>query len=281
MAGFNNWIDIDVRAKSCILDFSNFTPMSKEDAIDHTVESITSKYDNLYVALSGGIDSEFIAKTLHERGIKFIPVILDFTLNSAEIWYAYYWCYKNNITPHTIKIPINEVSEKFSAIATKTNEPFICAVDFIIEEYVSSNNGHLLCGGSEPFDRDLVFSDRMIRTTSDDLDMCSYEFALDTAFPNKHPNGFLVHTPELLFSIVRDLDYSKPVQIAMSEYYGVAPRPKLPYIFNVGLDQKMLNNAIQINSTIQADSIIIGDKNYFLEKALNKQKIYCSYERRK
>lgn len=281
MAGLNDWLKVDVKSRTCVLDFANFTPMKINDAVDHTVNSIIRKYDNLYVALSGGIDSEFIAKCLYERGVKFTPVIVDFTLNSAEVWHAYHWCYKNNVKPHTIKIEMNEVSDKFSAIALKYNVPFITAIDFIIEEYVSDNNGHLITGGAEPFDRDSVFHDRFLKSASEKLDVSSYDFAIDTAFPKKHPGNFQVFTPEFLFCMVRDMNYDKPIQLSMCEFYDVNPRPKLPYVFNVAMDQKILNNAIRINSQIQADSIVICDRYEFLEKALNKQKIHCSYERRR
>lgn len=279
MAGLHNWFDVNIKSKTCVLDFTNFTPMKKNDAIDYTVNEIR-KYDNLYVALSGGIDSEFAAKILHERGVKFTPIILDFTLNSAEVWHAYHWCYKNNVTPVTIKIPISEVSEKFSSIAIEHDVPFITAIDFVIEDYVSKHGGHMISGGAEPFDRDSVFFDRMQNTVSDKLDVSSYDFGIDTIFPKKHPCNLQVYTPELLFSMVNDLDYRKPIQIAMCEYYEVNARPKLPYIFNVALDQKIMNNAIRINSTIQADSIVIGTKDEFIEAALNKHKIHCSFERR-
>lgn len=280
MAGLNDWIDINVKAKSCTIDFSDFHPMSKYDAIDHTINCITSKFDNLYLALSGGIDSEFVAKCLYERGVKFTPVIVDYALNTAEVWYAYYWCYKHNVVPDVITFKISEISEKFSQLALENDVPFITAIDFIIEHHVSKKEGHLISGSVEPFDRDFVFSDRLLKKTSDKLDFVSYDFTIDNIFPHKHPYSFNVYTPQMLFSLIRDLNYEKPIQIALCEYYGVSVRPKLPYIFNVAMDQKIMNDAIRINSKIQADSIIICDRHEFLEKALNKQKIHCSFERR-
>ena len=56
----------------------------KKECIDYAVEKITEKYENFYVALSGGIDSEFVANSLLERGINFIPVIVNLETNKIE-----------------------------------------------------------------------------------------------------------------------------------------------------------------------------------------------------
>ena len=78
MSGLNNWINIDWSTKlpTCTMNFSNLTVMSKQDAIDHTVNKLIENYSNLYVCLSGGIDSEFVANCLLERNVPFTPVIV-------------------------------------------------------------------------------------------------------------------------------------------------------------------------------------------------------------
>ena len=46
MSGLNNWINIDWNTPqpTCSMDFSNLTVMSKQDAIDHTVNKLTENY---------------------------------------------------------------------------------------------------------------------------------------------------------------------------------------------------------------------------------------------
>lgn len=277
MAGLDNWITVNTKNQVFILDFSNFILMDKRSAVDHTVSNIIKRYDNLYLSLSGGLDSEFAAQSLYERGIKFTPVIVDFELNCAETWNAYYWCYEHKIIPDIIKISMNEIVEKFSEISLNKNVPFVSSIDFIVEQYVSERDGHLIHSCAEPFNRKSVFTDKLNTTVAHKLEFCSFDFAIDEVFPEKHPCGFLTYTPELLFSLINEFDYSKPAQVSMSEFYGIRPRPKLHFLFNVGLHPHILHEALRINTMIRIDSIILGDKTEFLEKASQKQKINCSY----
>jgi len=273
MPGLNNWLKLyhDKSRVLCSLDFSSLEILSKDECIDYNIQMITTRYDNLYVSLSGGIDSEFVANSLLSRGIKFTPVIVDYVGNSAEVWYAYLWCRENNITPFVINLKPPVAAKTFSYFARKYSTSFVSSLDFVINELI---DGHLLNGCAEPFEREFCNDDKLLNTTSDTLSLLSYDYGLDLAFPERHPGSFFTYTPNLLYHMVSNLDYTKPVQIAMSEYYGVRPRPKISAFMNTGI---MREAADSINTTVPLHIIKLGKKEQFLETARNKGIITYSY----
>lgn len=252
-------------------DFSNFKQVSKEDSIDMTIDELTARNTNIYLALSGGIDSEFAAKCLKQRGVKFTPIIFDFTLNKAEAWNAYYWCYENHIKPEVVNMSVAEMKLKFPDIARTYKTSFINSIDFILEEYVRSRDGELVICNNTPFIRDKCFADILQNKTSTHLQLATYDFGLDLAEKNDICCDFLSLTPELFFNLIVGLDYNKPIQVALSDYYGVRIRPKVPYAMNVGLDAELFSLSLEINKSIQLKSIDIGEKDAFLKKALNQE----------
>ena len=59
-------------------NINNVQKMSFADASDYTALQIASKYPELYLSLSGGMDSIYVASVLHRNRIPFIPIILDY-----------------------------------------------------------------------------------------------------------------------------------------------------------------------------------------------------------
>jgi hypothetical protein len=277
MPGHNNWIDLQVNSSGayCNLDFRNFNPIPKKDAIEYTINQITKKYDNLFVAMSGGIGSEFVAKSLHNHGVKFTPMIIDFELNSAEIWHAYQWCYENNITPVVNKLSLDIMINQMPQIARYFNTQYISTLEFLIEKYVSRRYGHVLTGGLSPFTQIPIFKDRLGVPLSHDLNICSYDFGLPLAFGDTHPTSFIAHTPELFYSFIRDVDYSKPTQLAISEYFEVSPRPQFDQEYNFLLSPELAKVSRNVNSTSRLYNFYIGQKDTFLESAGRKEVVPC------
>ena len=113
MATENDWMtcNLDKRLKDPFVDFKvifnpvPFKKISFEQASIEAANKIANKYDNLYVSLSGGLDSEYIMLTLYNLKIPFKPIIvLIDEANSLESQYAFYMCKKLNIEPIVLKI---------------------------------------------------------------------------------------------------------------------------------------------------------------------------------
>jgi adenylyl- and sulfurtransferase ThiI len=86
--------------------------------------------------LSGGLDSEFAANCLFDRGVNFTPIIMDIHSNRIENWYAHYWCYEKRIKPLIITMNEKDVIKTFSKISEEKNIPFYCSIPIILSEIV-------------------------------------------------------------------------------------------------------------------------------------------------
>ena len=265
MPGLNNWIKINYATTppTLTMDLSNVQRMTKREAVDYTVGDISNRYDNLYVCLSGGIDSEFVANCLIQRGIKFTPIIVDYEFNRLEIWYAYYWCYRNNITPKVINISKKYVYEVFPSLVKKNvGSTFLSVVDLVARHSILDDCPKLITGDAQPFARILGHEDNLLDSCSSSLDINSYDFNLDKY---GHPTGFISYTPELFSSIIRELDYSKPIQLAMCEYYEVMPRPKYSPSPSMISDQLLTDILKETKRKYPSYQFVIGDRNSFLK----------------
>lgn len=275
MPGYNDWVTFDYKNKIFCMNPIDIKFRNKQESIEYTVEKITNKYENLYVSLSGGLDSEFVAKCLYDCGIKFTPVIVDYTSNANEMWYAHRWCYEHKIKPAIIKLTRDDIITSFAKISEKYNTTFICAIDFIVEAYVSRLHGKLVTSAAEPFNRIHSLYDNLTVKTSNVLDFRTYDLMLDHYMPHKHAYNFLIYTPDLVYDMIKNLDYEKPVQLAMSEYYGILPRPKMNSLSNIVLHgDEVVKLMTDTNSKRDLSSIYIGMKEEFLRKFENNQIVY-------
>ncbi len=77
----------------------------------------------IYVPLSGGIDSEILARVLLKEKIPFTPLIVRFEgdYNKFDIAYAFEWCQKNGVEPEVMDIDI------FAFMKANTDTPYVLA----------------------------------------------------------------------------------------------------------------------------------------------------------
>ncbi len=270
MSGLNNWINIDWSTKlpTCTMNFSNLTVMSKQDAIDHTVNKLIENYSNLYVCLSGGIDSEFVANCLLERNVPFTPVIVDYNYNGAEVWYAYYWCYRNKITPKVFKLtPDIMVNLLPREVAKFPGSSFMSVFEFLILSLLEPE-ATTITGDAQPFSRISASKDKLMENISIELDFNSFDF-------NQHDHSvqFISFTPELFINLASSMDYSKPAQIAIAEYYNVSPRPKCTLMQTIFLNQTIKDKFFETQKKHIHYNFYMGNKTQLLSHAFNKEKI--------
>lgn len=279
MAGFNDWITLEGNPGEvpvCSLDFSSVQLLNRKEAIDHTVNAICRYGKDIFVSLSGGMDSEFVAQSLFDRSIKFYPVIVDYQTNAAEAWYAYNWCRVNGVKPIVIKLTREMVQASFSSLAKKYCTMYVGAVNFIVEHFVNSKGGVMINGSWDPFEPVSCSDDKLDKQMDTYLYLESYQLDIDIAFPNRNPVGFLFQTPEMFYSSIAELDYSKPAQIAKSKFYGVNSRPKLAADHNFMKSPTLFNEFCTVNAETKYFTIGIGEKEDVLEIIRNRGKIDCT-----
>ena len=115
------------------------------------------KYDAPFVYLSGGADSEMLAYSLLDAGVKFKPVIFQLIYNNEcinfeEIKYAFKFCHKEKLIPIVKDLNINEYWNSVDFVELAMNiqrtSPQIVTHAHMVElmDYEYPNRTHLFGG---------------------------------------------------------------------------------------------------------------------------------------
>lgn len=238
-AGFNDWCSVrltpekfefQVNAKAS-KNFENF-----QDACDFTAKLMHQQFNDrpLYLALSGGLDSEVVANTFVRNNIPFTPLIFNLgTVNGFESWYAEYWCQQHHIEPLRLSISPDEyetVVKKYLKVIKNTHQTGIVAYLYLAD-YVRDLGGYYISGVGDINQDGNRFYTNIV------------DFSLDVWRPGQHPTGFFMYTPELALSYIKKFDYSVDEQYNKLSFYQVAPRPKFNW-FEVLADQQFRVNQL-------------------------------------
>jgi hypothetical protein len=202
-----------------------------DDAADYTIKLISEKYNNLYLPLSGGLDSEFVAKTLLKNNISFTPVILQFINSTPESWYAFKFCDENKLTPKIIDLTneakLNLFAKRLLKIASTMNFPAVTAVFSVVLSDMFPN-AQIITGAGEVLPTSWDYQMQTNRYHDEELDGFMFlQHPLELAFGDAHPGAFFSYTPEILLASIKDFDYTTNSQVAKAKLYGLLPRPKI------------------------------------------------------
>jgi len=171
----------------------NLYPFKKIDfksAVKLTIKEIANSYSNLYVALSGGLDSEFVLRAFNQLDISIIPIIVCYG-NELENKYAYKVCKELSINPITISVSDNEYLEcfteriykKFNGVGIHTTQVLFAA------DYVEKNNGVLITGNHLIGDGNEIISEENYASSNE------WDFYVEYTHPS------IVHIDLLLYTL--------------------------------------------------------------------------------
>jgi hypothetical protein len=151
----NNWLTSNIaeRQNNPCADFTvklnpyPFEVLNFTDAAELAALDIANNYSNLYVALSGGLDSDYIVRLFHRLGIKFVTIIVCCG-NEIENQYAYETCKELGINPVVIHMSENTFKEyyyeyifkKLNGVGWNSTQVIAAA------NYAKERNGVLLTG---------------------------------------------------------------------------------------------------------------------------------------
>jgi hypothetical protein len=244
----NNWLDMSWDGLPARVNKENLRMVFKEKttrilpfekALLHTAEEIYSLHKNLYLAFSGGADSEIIADAFVKLGIPFQPVFLYFVnqgqvfgydAEEDELGYVTDWCKNNNIEPIIIKKEINDCVEYYRTAfrQLKPRIPYSLNMGIIVD-YVDQQGGTLITGNQLEY-----YPDREQMTY---LEPClgSYQgfvceesdFYVEMFSPNRHPYSFHYWSPDILASFVNEWNPTKTMSENKSLIYKNKHRPKM------------------------------------------------------
>ena len=228
----NNWYVGSLQERfnnpcaDCIIKINPY-PFEKVEftqASENAAKQISKDYSNLYLALSGGLDSEYTLRLFHKLGIPIIPVIGSYC-NNEETYYAHTVCKELNIEPVVININkeqfidyyYNEIHLKINGIGRNTTQACFVA------DYVQRNNGVLVTG-----DHIINDGDEMITEEG-----CAYanewDFYVSTLFPNLINVDLFMYTPQCAYSMIphKEEHFTMAWKYYRSKLYNMPHRDKI------------------------------------------------------
>lgn len=243
--GHNNWYTLKFGNKAN--DSDNFEMsfgsnlskvMSWNDAADFTAKKIAERYNNIYLGLSGGLDSEFVANVLLRNNIKFTPVIVGLP-KSTEHHYALKWCRDHDIEPKVFELEFEDrrlYPEVARLVKTLGFYSHGCVVSSWITNWVIQQGGHLVTG--EPTLGQRYYH----RPITDLMDVWWVQFISQLVFPNyDHPGGFLNYTPEIVLSQAVHLDTALDDAESRAKLHNLPYRPKLSHPLEIISTQRLVD----------------------------------------
>ncbi|MGZ4850081.1 MAG: hypothetical protein ACXV2C_01720 [Candidatus Bathyarchaeia archaeon] len=231
----NNWL------KSNILDMANdpnvdlrvwfdlfpFNKLEFIGAVDYTVLSIGSRYADrdLYLALSGGADSEFVLRKFVAENIPITPIVVYTPMNSLEMQYAQRVCRQLKVTPIVLDLTEDHIFRYYQEMvyAQIRSKSLNCVYQLIATAKANALGGVIVNGDNIISDEGTLVSD-------------AFEYFTDVFY--KDSIGFYYFTPEICRAMVAEIRDGESCSDYKERVYGVSWRPK---IYPVYSQEFMLN----------------------------------------
>jgi len=140
-----------------LTDYKDWTLPTLKKNFNYALERLKNHVgENVYVALSGGIDSQFVCLCLKKANIPFraITMVMDNDFNKPDVNSARKFCKKHNILHEEINVNIIKFLTTKLIDYSNTYEcpsPQFCSHFFFYEQILDKNPSCLLLGGFYPF----------------------------------------------------------------------------------------------------------------------------------
>ena len=205
---------------------TKFKVMSFEEAGNYTAKKIAELGVPLYLALSGGADSEGALLCLHRNNVSVKPIIVRTEGNKEESAFAFHICRALDIVPIVIDLSNEDILALFKFSSKKLNSNGIyCIPNFVCSTLAKSNGGVLILGNH--------LADESMDGVWNAY-MYEWDFYTNTLI-NPGDIDFFIHTPEIAYAMVAAMDGSDPHEFK-SKLYGTTFRPKIFYKFDSVFD---------------------------------------------
>ena len=217
MSTKNNWFIPEIKNNKfkIILEPYKFNSISFLKACQLQAIELASTYDNLYIAYSGGLDSELVLKVFNDLNLKITPILVETPYNIAETKWSKEYCKDNNLNLEVINLSGKDFID---LLVEKNQNLLLSGLPIIIVDFIKEKNGRLITGCGDPFnDKSKIYSD---------LKFTEWDYYLD-GYDSSHPSAFFNYSLEVFYSLIKEIDYSLNLQEAKAKLYNLKIRPKM------------------------------------------------------
>lgn len=267
----NNWIQTNLQDRVYgLCDFGlQITPyrFTNNGFIENTKQlayKLVDQHDKLYVAYSGGLDSEFVLKTFVDNKLPITPILVSTSFNQIELKYALNFCKQANIAPEVISFKDDELIELLHNKTHKRNMfALLGGLPLVLADII---DGKLITGYGEPF-WTVHHYERMLDCVDyPNLEFCEWDFYLD-CYDSSHPSGFFTYDIGVFYSMILEADYTLSFNDAKIKLYNLQPRPKMFWnaeFTSIARELNMQKKPQQYKFNVNKDELIKTLGNYII-----------------
>ena len=222
MATENNWIKTNIKERliNSKVEFfftyeqKNSNTISFHEASRQVVEKIVKKHDNIFIPLSGGMDSEYVFNCFLNR--KFTPIIVDTSANKKESAYAFRRCEETDIKPIVIEKTEKELVQiYYEQIYKKLRGKGINSIaTYIAAKYADDNNGVAVIG-EHGYDG-----------------LYEWDFYNDALIHEENSIYFFMYDQQIFDAMKREYRKGENHQLFKQRIYNIPIRPKMKYEYS-------------------------------------------------
>lgn len=281
----NNWIDISwdglpqrKQRENLQVNLSRKANLVPFDlACDQVAQEIYHSHGPLYLAFSGGCDSENIANVLYRNHIPFVPVILiyDNVLDQSqklESWYAVQWCKSHGIVPEIVhsKDFIGSAEEKLAFLKIRPRLAFGAITTAMLAKFIAQRKGSLIIGNQleyYPDHEQMTYLEPQLADYQGFV-MQESDYYFESLCGGEHPWAFYYWNPDIMAAFVNEWNISMTMQENKAAIYKVTHRPKIAYPCNLLPRPQWLNRRALSSRFGTVDVAMLGTKQALLDKLL-------------
>lgn len=199
------------------------------------------KHQRIYVAMSGGCDSEIVANSFYQERIPFTPIINEFyyaglETSYADTWWAKRWCAERGLVPYINKINLRDFKNIILPIAEQIKARKLFSIqNILLADIAKANDGVLVNGqafieyypeSTLDYLKDILHDPAFEKNKTGWL-LHEDDFYIDMYDPGYHPYNFLSWTPEIALSYIKCRDMLLSSEENKFKIMKCSPRPKL------------------------------------------------------
>ena len=222
MATENHWLRTNIKERltnpntTFVVNFScaDYKPISFSEASKEVVEKIVAKHDNIYIPLSGGMDSEYVFNCF--LGHKFTPIIVSTPANKEESSYAFSKCEAENITPVVIEKNEAEIfTLYYEQIHKKLNGDGINSTATYIAGKYADDHGGVAVIGEHGYNG-----------------MNEWDFYNDALIHEENSIYFFMYDVHIFTAMIREYSEYDHHQLFKQKIYDIPLRKKMKYTYS-------------------------------------------------
>jgi len=282
----DSWIDLSWDGKATRTKKENLKVTFKkraknlmdfDKACDQAANEIYQTSKNLYIALSGGSDSEYVASCFLRNNIPFTPLIIDYKkyqnkFPQYELWYAYQWCKKHQVQPKIVNLDVypssDEERQHYDKIKPRLFNGGITSG--FLSTIMKELNGNLVTGAQleyYPDHEQMTYLEPQLGEYNGFV-LEESDYYLEVIDQDRHPWAFFYWSPEVMSGFVNNWDLHLTMQENKAAIYKTSPRPKFGYSANFFTELQGVSRRALSKKWGTLDCALMGTKEHLLSQLL-------------